>query len=343
MTSYVIRRLLLLPLILFGVSLLIFIMISLLSPAQRAALFVPDVPKRPGELERLIERYGLNDPMPQQYVRWLGQVARGNLGYSKTGKEPVALMIRNRFPATLELALWAAIPILVIGIRLGIAAARRHNQSADHGLRIFSILGTSMPTFVLGLLLLMVFAAQLGWLPTGDRLSPEAQRLVDSDQWHGVTRLITVDSLLNRRLDVFVDAVRHLILPVLTLSVVSWAVLLRVTRSSMLESLRQDYIRAARAKGLSESAVVQRHARPNAMLPVATLGGLIIIGLLNGVAITESIFNYPGIGQRFVDAATNLDVVTVLGLVLFSGTILILGNLVVDVLYVYLDPRVRLS
>lgn len=344
MTAYIVRRLLITPLILFGVTLLIFGMLSQLSPAQRVSLYVADVPKRTGELERLIEQHGLNDPIHEQYVRWIRNAARGDLGYSNTGKEPVATLIWRRLPATIELALFAAIPILIIGVRLGVVAATNHNRAIDHVLRIGSIVGTSTPSFILGLLLLMFFAADLGWFPTGERLIPAHQQVVDSGLgWTPYTRMYTVDALLNGRLEIFVDALRHLVLPVITLAYISWAILVRVTRASMLETLRQDYVRTARAKGLSERSVTLTHARPNALLPVVTIGGGILISLMNGVAITETIFNYPGLGKRFIDAATNLDVVTVLGFTLVNGLFLIVGNLVVDLLYAYLDPRVRLA
>ena len=170
MTTYIIRRLLIMPFILFGVTVLIFAMLTQLSPTQRASLYVRDVPKRQDQLEQLIEQYGLNDPIPQQYVRWIKSLAKGDLGFSKTGKEPVLQVILGRLPATAELALWAMIPIILVGIQLGIFAALHHNRLPDQLLRVFSIVGTSMPSFMAGLLLLMVFAAWLGWLPTGDRL-----------------------------------------------------------------------------------------------------------------------------------------------------------------------------
>lgn len=343
MTTYIIRRLLLLPVILFGVTFIIFAMISMLSPAQRASLYVQDIPKQRGQLDRLIEKYGLNDPMPQQYARWVGNMARGNFGFSKVGKQPVIDVVVNRLPATVELALWSALPIIYVGVMLGIFSALHHNRAADHGLRLFSILGTSLPTFVFGLLLLMVFAATLGWLPAGDRLSLDMSALVKSAEWNSVTGIYTVDALLNARLDVFWDAFLHLILPVITLSYLNWAILLRVTRSSMLDTLRQDFVRTAQAKGLPWNKVVHKHARPNAMLPVATIGGLQLIALLNGVVITETVFNWPGLGKAFADAAANLDVIAVLGFTIFNAVLLVLGNLAVDLFYARLDPRVRLT
>lgn len=344
MTAYVVRRLMIMPLILFGVTILIFTMLTQLSATQRAALYVADVPKKPADLQRLIDQYGLDDPVPQQYVRWLGNVAKGDLGFSKTGKEPVADLIWRLLPATLELALWSALPIIFIGVRLGVLSALQHNKLPDHIMRIFSIVGTSTPSFVAGLLLLMVFSARLGILPTGERLTPDNIGIVDDpEQWLSVTRMYTVDALINLRFDIFWDALKHLILPVITLSYINWAILLRVMRSSMLETMRQDYVRTARSKGLDYTTVIQKHARPNALLPIITLGGGLLIGLMNGVAITETVFNYPGLGKRFVSAASNLDIVTVLGFTLFNGSVLIVGNLIVDVLYATVDPRVRLN
>jgi peptide/nickel transport system permease protein len=164
-----------------------------------------------------------------------------------------------------------------------------------------------------------------------------------SPSWHSYTSLLTIDSLLNGRVDIFLDALRHLILPVLVLSTIQWATFLRVTRSSMLETLRQEYVITARAKGLKEKDVVNQHARPNALIPVATLGGIAMAGLLGGAVLTETVFNYPGIGQAAGEAAAQLDVITVLSLTLLSAFILVVGNLIVDVMYAFLDPRVRLG
>jgi ABC-type dipeptide/oligopeptide/nickel transport system permease component len=167
--------------------------------------------------------------------------------------------------------------------------------------------------------------------------------VVYSASFHHYTSLLTFDALLNGRLDVFLDALRHMVLPILTLSYISWATFVRVTRSSMLETLRMEYVTTARAKGLHERNVINKHARPNAMISVVTLAGFQVIGLLGGVVITETVFNYPGIGQAAANAASQLDVITILGFALFNGLILIVSNLVVDVLYAVVDPRIRLS
>ena len=354
MGSYIIRRLLIVPVLLTGVTILVFAMLSLLTPYERAALYVTDIPKRQGAIDDIIEKYGLDDPIPIQYWHWMvgrkneatgeikGGVLRGNLGWSKVGKSTVVEVIRRRLPATAELALWAAVPMIGIGIWLGVLSAVHHNKLIDQVLRVFSIVGWSIPTFVFGLVVLMIFYARLGWFPP-ERLSEWASRIVQSDAFTRYTQMNTVDALLNLRFDIFRDALRHLVLPVTTLAYLNWALMLRVTRSSMLDTLRQDYMTTARAKGLLERVVVWKHAVPNGLIPVITIGGLILVGLLNGVIITETVFNYPGMGRFYAEAALSLDVVSVLGITLFSSFLLVGGNLIVDVLYGFIDPRIRLQ
>ena len=354
MTTYIIRRLLFIPVLLLGVTLLIFAMLQFLGPVERSALYIRDFPKNERAIDGIIKRYGLDRPFYEQYYRWLvghvdktsgnrtGGILFGDFGYSRTASQPVIDLIRTRFPNTLDLTLWAVLPVILVGIWLGVQAAVHHNGFIDQAARVFSIVGASFPTFVFGLLMLMLFYANLQWFPPG-RLSDWASQIVSSDQFHRYTGLLTFDALLNGQGKIFLDALRHMFLPILTLSYISWATFVRVTRSSMLETLRQDYVTTARAKGLPERTVINKHAQPNAMIPVVTLAGFQVILLLGGVVITETVFNYPGIGKAAADAAANLDVVTVLGFALFNGFILILANLVVDVLYAVIDPRVRLS
>lgn len=354
MTTYIIRRLLLVPLLLFGVSVMIFAMLQFLSPIERAALYTRDVPKNENMIPGIIKRYCLDCPMYVQYWNWLtgtndpitgerrGGIIFGDFGWSKTTSQPVVQLIERRFPNTLDLTLWAIAPVILVGIWLGVQAAVHHNGFIDQAARVFSIVGTSVPIFVFGLLALMFFYANLQWFPPG-RLSDVYTRVVASSEFHHYTSLLTIDALLNGRFDVFLDALRHMILPILTLSYISWATFVRVTRGSMLETLRQEYVVTARAKGLPERDVVYKHARPNAMLPVVTLAGFQVVGLLAGVIITETVFDYPGIGSAAAQASAQLDVITVLGFAMFNGLILIVANLVVDVLYAVVDPRVRLS
>lgn len=354
MLAYIARRLMIMPLILLGVTVLVFSMLSLLTPYERVSLYVRDIPKRPGAMDELIVKYGLDEPIPVQYYHWMvgrvdkvtgevkGGILRGDLGWSHIGRGPVAEVIGRRLPATVELALWAGIPMIAIGIFLGVISAVNHNKITDQILRVFSIVGWSIPTFVFGLLVLMIFYARLGWFPP-ERLSEWAVRIVQSGDFVRYTQINTIDSILNLRFDIFLDALKHLVLPVTTLAYLGWAQILRVTRSSMLDTLRQDYMTTARSKGLAERTVVNRHALPNALIPVVTIGGLTMIGLFNGVVITETVFNYPGMGSFLAEAALSLDVVSVLGITLFSSFILVAGNLLVDVLYGVIDPRIRLQ
>ncbi len=342
MLSYISRRLLILPIVLVGLSLLIFGMLQMLDPAERASLYVSSPPKTARALQDIVTKYGLDDPLYVQYFRWVGRVIHGDLGWSKTAGQPVSTALKQYFPATVELALWSFLPIIFGGVWLGIKAAVHHDKIIDQAARVFSIIGYSFPTFVFGLLVLLIFYAGLHLLPPG-RLSDWATAVVYGPNFHRYTNMMTVDALLNLRLDVFWDALKHLLLPVLTLAYVNWALILRVMRSSMLEVLGQDYVNVARAKGLSESKLQTRHARPNALIPVATIGGLLLVGLLNGAVITETVFNYHGMGWWAASSALSLDAVSVLGIALFSGLLLILANLFVDVLYAFLDPRIRLS
>ncbi len=354
MGTYIVRRLLLVPLLIFGVTIIIFGMLQFLGPIERSALYVRDFPKNDKQIQGLIKKYGLDRPIYEQYWRWLtgvkdpisgereGGVLFGDFGYSRTASQPVINIIKNRFPNTLDLALWAVFPMLSVGIWLGVQAAVHQNGWIDQLARIFSIVGTSFPTFVFGLLVLIVFYANLQWFPPG-KMSDWVSVLLYSGDFKQYTHLLSIDALLNGRIDVFLDAMRHMFLPILTLSYINWATFVRVTRSSMLETLRMDYVTTARAKGLKESVVINKHARPNAMISITTLAGMSVVGLLGGVVITETVFNYPGIGKAAADAAQQLDVVTILGFAVFNGLILILANLVVDIMYGIIDPRVRLA
>jgi peptide/nickel transport system permease protein len=355
MLSYVVRRLAMLPVLLFGVTLLIFFMLQFLSPIERASLYIRDIPRNERAVEGVIIRYDLDAPLTVQYWNWLvgkrdpdtgevrGGVLRGDFGYSRTNNQFVVDIIRTKFPATLELTMWAAFPIIAGGVWLGVQSAVHHNKFIDQIARVFSILGYSLPIFVFGLVVLMIFYAQLRWFPPGRLSDAMNQVVLNPEVFHRYTTMNTIDAILNLRFDVFLDSLRHIILPVITLSYFSWAVLVRVTRSSMLESLRQDYITTARAKGLKPKDVISRHARPNALIPVATVAGLQVLVLLSGVIITETVFDYPGMGQAMAQASVQLDVIAVLGLTLFNAAILVMVNLVVDVMYAFIDPRIRLE
>ncbi len=339
MFVFVVRRLLFLPVVFFGVTLFIVLLMQLLSPFQRAAAFA-QTEQEARDLGAIVVRYGLDDPWFIQYGRWLREVARGNLGYSRTSSEPVLTTIVKRFPPTLELSLFAIVPIIGLGIWLGTAAALNRDGLIDQITRVLSIIGWSLPTFVLGIWLLMIFYGGLGWFEPG-RVSTKFIIEFADGGFSRYTGLTTVDALLNGRLDIFWNAFTHLVLPVITLAVVASAQIMRVMRSSLLDILSQDYVRTARAKGLRASTVNNKHARRNALIPVITLAGFTLIGLVNGVVIVETIFNYPGLGQWAARAALNLDYAAILGFAVFTALLVVFANLLVDILYAVVDPRIR--
>lgn len=345
MLSYIIRRLLILPFILLGVTFLIFCLFSLLSPVERLATYVnnPSVLKNPQAMQNLIQKYHLDDPFPAGYLYWIKSLLKLDFGWSPTANQPVWDAIMQRLPATMELVFFSIVPVILVGIWLGIISAVHHNDPLDQFIRVTAIIGWSLPTFIFGLLVLFIFYGILGWLPPG-RLSTWAQYIVyTGDTFKHYTNFITIDSILNGRYDIFWDALKHLIGPILTLSYISWAYLLRITRSSMLDTLRKDYIRTARSKGVDEKTVIYMHARKNALIPVVTVAGMMIINMLGGVVITETVFTYPGLGYWAASSAQQLDYGSVIGFALLFAFIMVVGNLIVDVSYALIDPRVRLE
>ena len=338
--SYIIRRLLLIIPVLIGVSLLIFAVLQLFSPVERAALFVR-TEREMQDIEGIIKKYGLDQPIHVQYFVWISEVLKGNLGWSKVISMPVLDAIFFFLPATLELTIYAAPLTILVGVWLGKKAAVHRDRAVDHLTRTLAIVGWSMPTFWLAILLLAVFYGNFGIFPP-ERLSTQYEIVVISEGFVRYTRINTIDALLNGRLDVFLDALQHLVLPVITLVIVQVALLMRVMRSSMLEALGQWYVIAARAKGLDEKTVINKHATRNALIPVVTLSGLLVASMVNGVVITETVYNYKGIGWWFVRAATQLDIPAVLGFSLFTAVLFVITNLIVDILYAYIDPRIRL-
>lgn len=345
MIAYIFRRLLLLPLVIFGVTLLIFALMQFIDPYKRLTLYVNENVLSKAKTEdfpRLLHKYGLDQPIYVQYAKWINGIFHGDLGYSVSAQLEVGKAIMKYLPASAELALFAMLPLIWLSIQMGVFSAVHRDSIWDHGTRIMAITGWSFPTFVAGLLMLLVFYGILRWFPPG-RLSTWTIPLIRSSSFVRYTGLNTIDALLNGEWRLFLDALRHLVAPVITLSYISWALILRVTRSSMLETLRQDYVTTARAKGLRERVVIQKHAKRNALIPVATLAGLVTAGLLHGVVITETVFNYPGLGRFAAKAALQLDIAAVLGFAIFNGILMVTANLVVDILYAVIDPRVRLN
>ena len=298
--------------------------------------------RSPEVVQQLLEKHGLLEPLPFQYWRWLKGAVRGDFGFSTTAQEPVSTALGKRFPATLELVLLCIFPILIGGVVLGMISAAFHNKWPDHIMRLIAIFGWSMPTFLLALIIMMVFYGKLRWfLP--QRLSNWAQDAVLAADFIRYTGMNVLDGMLNGRWEIVANALRHLIMPVLSLVLVDWAALCRITRSSMIEALHQDYVNTARAKGQTERRVIFRHAFRNALLPAVTFGGMLVAWLLAGVVITETIFNYEGVGSFAAAAAQRLDFAGILGFAMFFGVLMVTMNLIVDLTYAWLDPRVRLE
>ena len=338
MINFIVRRLIQIPLVMAVLSLLLVGITQLLTPEQRAAPYIRG-DNQAARIEQIIDQRGLRDPFPVQYGRWAASAVQGDLGFSRASGKDVIDTIKERLPNTIELTLLTAIPILLLSVWLGSLSALNKDKFIDQVLRVLTILGYSLPTFVLGIVLLAIFYAYLGWLPGAGQLEVVNQFAVSDMKRY--TGMLTVDALLNGRWSVAWDVVRHMILPATTLAIVSSADIIKVMRNSMLDVLSSDYIRTARAKGLTPGVVNRKHARRNALLPVITLGGLLIINLLSGSLITETIFAYPGIGQWVVQSALQIDLAGVLGFALLSALIVVVMNTLVDILYGIVDPRVR--
>ena len=330
-----------LPLVILGVTFLLFFLTQRLSPEMRASLYVKD-PRQMGALEEIIRQYGLRDNVFKQYGRWLGQVVQGDLGYSPSANMPVAKAIKEYLPATVQLAFVTMVLVVIFGVWFGVFSAVHKDKWPDTIARVVSVGGFSLPIFVLGLLLLMLFYGKLGWFAPGG-YSFQTDLIIHGPTFKTYTGFLLIDALLNGNIRVFADVLSHLVLPAVTLCIGSFALMVRVMRSSMLEELSKDYIRTARAKGLAEWQVVYKHAGKNAIIPVITLASIQFIRLLGGTVIVETIFDYPGIGRFGVMAAQQLDIAGILGFSLMVAVLFVVGNLVSDILYTAVDPRIRLD
>jgi peptide/nickel transport system permease protein len=333
--QHILRRLLLMIPMLIGITLVVFLVSHMVPVDPLAVILNPKALHNPEIRQAAIEKWGLDKSLPEQYIRYLWNLAHGEMGVSFKTKQPVAQDLRTFLPATVELALAALLFSLVVGLPLGVVAALRSGQWVDHVARLVSLLGASMPPFWSGLMVLFVFYAKLGILPGPGRLDP---RLTVPEN---VTGLLLIDSLLARDLAALTNALQHLILPAMILGWFSLALIARVTRASLLEALRTDYIRTAHAKGLHPRAVTLFHALPNAIIPTVTILGLEIAWLLTGSIMTEIIFAWPGIGRYAVEAARNLDYPAIMGTTLLIAVLYMASSLVVDTLYSIIDPRIR--
>lgn len=330
--SYAIRRLFLAIPTLLGVSILVFLMIHLI-PGDPAQMML--YPKgTPEQIEALREQLGLNQPLLVQYVDWLKNALVFDFGTSIRSNEPVIAEIGRRFAATFELGVTALFIAVVLGITLGVIAARKKNSIIDYLCITFSLGGVSIPVFWLGLMLIFIFSATLGWLPVSGRISMESGMQV-------VTGFYLLDALLIGNLEAFWDAVRHLILPAIALSTIPLALIVRVTRSSMLEAFSEDYMKTAEAKGIPNRLIIFRHGLKNAIIPVLTVIGIQVASLMGGSILTETVFSWPGVGSLIIQAITERDYPVIQGVVYLVALLLIVVNIIVDLLYSYFDPRIR--
>jgi ABC-type dipeptide/oligopeptide/nickel transport system permease component len=341
--TYILRRVLLSIPVLLGAVIVVFALLQFLPIGMRAALFVTDI-KGARSLEVIARENGMYDPVYVQFYYWLrALIVDHNLGLDVSGA-PVFDAIMRRVPATVEIVAYASPLIIAMGLTLGVLSGANKDKLIDQGSRVLAIMGTSLPSFWFGIVLLSFFYAGLHWFPPG-RMGSEALNFVGRPEttWHWYTGLVTIDGLLNGQFWIFLDGVRHLVLPVTVLSLINSAVMVRVTRSSMLEALGKDYVTAAKAKGLSRKEVINKHARRNALIPALTISGLMVAGLLTGVTITETVFNMGGIGQYAAQSARTLDIPPVIGYTLLTAVVFVISNLIVDILYAYIDPRIRLG
>lgn len=334
MAKYILKRILMLIPVLLGVSIIIFGIMRVFSPDPAPIVLGQHATQE--AMSEWREANGLNEPIVIQYVNYMKGVLTGDFGNSYYTKTPVAKEIFSRFPATVELAICAIIIATILGILLGIISAVKKNSWLDHISMVTALIGVSIPIFWLGILLIIVFAGNLGWLPAQGRIDTLLRPA-------SLTGFYLIDSLVEGNMESFGSALKHLVLPSVALAMYSMAIIARMTRSTMLDTLSQDYIRTARAKGIKEGQVIRRHALANALIPIVTVIGIQLGYLMGGAVLTESVFAWPGIGKYTVEAILKSDFPVVQGVVLLIAFIFVVMNLVVDIIYAFLDPRIKYS
>jgi ABC-type dipeptide/oligopeptide/nickel transport system permease component len=334
---YLARRLMMMPVLLLGLVTVAFI-VSHTVKADPLTSFVSERQlTNPEVVNAAKKRWGLDRSLPEQYLIYVRNLLQGDMGTSFRTRQNVRDDLADRVPATLELTLASMAIAVVVGLALGVLAAVRRNSWIDHLSRLFALVGSSLPVFWTGLFLLFILYAQLGWLPGPGRLDTRAIAPQD------VTGLYTLDALIAGDLSTFWDAIKHLILPSFVLGWAVMGIISRLVRASMLDILNQDYVRTARAKGLRERRVVLSHALRNALIPTLTIVGISFAVLITGAVLTETVFNWPGVGSYAVDASRGLDFPAIMGVSILGGTVFLVANLLTDITYAMVDPRIRLS
>jgi peptide/nickel transport system permease protein len=332
MARYMLQRILIAIPVLIGVSIVVFLMLHSAGGDPATQILGPRADAQ--SVARLQEEMGLNRPLAVQYADFAKNALQGDLGRSYRSNDTVTDEVLSRFPATIELAFAAMLIGTTIGLIAGIVAGVRRDSFFDYSSTLGALLGISIPTFWLGMILIIVFGVELRWLPISGRINPR----LGADP---SAPFLVINSALHGNWVVFRDSLEHLILPALTLAGWPAAIVARMTRAAIIETMDQDYIRTARAKGLQESLVIQRHALRNAFIPVVTVVGLELGGLLGGAVVTETVFSWPGVGKLAADAILARDYQVVQGVVLLLAAVFIILNLLVDLIYSWLDPRIR--
>jgi peptide/nickel transport system permease protein len=335
MLRFVVRRLILLIPILIGLSILIFLYLRALPGSPAVALLGERA--TPETIAAIENEYGLDEPIYVQYWRYTKNIIlEFDLGTSSQTRQAVTAELRLRFPATVELAIGAMIFATIFGIPLGFIAAKRYGTWIDQTSLFVSLIGISIPIFFLAIILKYIFSVRLGWLPSVGRQDP----LLDAEH---PTNFFVLDAIITRNWEAFVDCIRHLILPAIALGTIPLAIIARITRASVLDVQNEDYVRTARAKGVSPHTVDRRHIFRNALLPITTIVGLQVGLLLSGAVLTEKVFAWPGVGSWLVNAIAFRDYAVLQGGILFLAIVFVLVNLFVDITYAYINPRIRLS
>jgi len=334
MLGFIIRRSLIIIPTLLGVSIVVFLLLSI-TPGDPAELLLGERATE-ASLEAMREYLGLNEPLYVQYGLFLKRLIKLDLGETIWTRQKVIVEIKERFPATIELSLAAMFLSCLIGVILGIVSASRQYSVFDYLSMVTSLIGVSMPVFWLGLMLMLVFALHLGWFPVSGRISVGTDLQV-------ITNFYVLDAIITRNWKAFWDVLYHLALPAVALSTIPMAIVARMTRSSMLEVLRQDYIKTARAKGLSEMKVVLKHALRNGLIPVVTVIGLQFGILLGGAILTETVFAWPGVGKWIYEGVVKRDYMVIQGGTMLVATAFVVVNTLVDILYAVINPRISVK
>jgi peptide/nickel transport system permease protein len=332
---YIIRRIILLVIVMLGVSLFTFIISHSVPGDPLVAHLGQQAMSDPEIVETYKVKWGLDKPLPVQYFDYVKNMLHGDMGISIASKRPVIDDLARYFPATFELATMATIMAAVIGLFLGVISARKYNKIPDHLARAISIIGISMPAFWLSLLLLNLLYLKAGIFPGSGKLS------LNFSSVDVKTGFLIIDSITQGNRKMLFDALHHMILPAFVLAASTMGIITRTVRSSMLDVMGQDYLRTARAKGLSESVVINKHALRNALIPTITMFGLSYGNLLGGTVVVETIFSYPGLGWYAYNSAISLDFPAIMGVTFVVAFITALMNLLVDITYSLIDPRIR--